>query len=88
MIEINVVRDRVIFGRTKWESSFGSSGMVLPGRHQYPANTIQKTYGIASIVPESVEAYYDSQPEAFISVSARPYLCFHNDHRDRDADVQ
>ena len=28
VIEIKLVRDRVIFGRTKWEPS-GSSGMVL-----------------------------------------------------------
>ena len=91
MIEITAVRDRnrVIFGqraRPKWESS--SFGMVLAettSAHIGILRTqLRRTYGIASIVPESDEAYYDSQPEAFISVSVRPYLCLHNDHRNTD----
>ena len=45
---------------------------------------LRRTHGIASIVPESDEAYDDNQPEAFISVSVRSYLCLHNDHRDTD----
>ena len=81
MIEISVVRDRVIFDRTK-------SGMALAettSAHIGILRTqLRSTHGIASIVPESDEAYYDCQPEVFISVLVCPYLCLNNDHRDTD----
>ena len=56
-------------------------------RHQHTlvfCEQLRRTYDIASIVPESDEAYYDCQPQAFISVSVRPYLCLHYDHRNTD----
>ena len=54
----------MIFGRTSSVLTETTSAWQAAW---YLANT-RETYGIASIVPESDEAYYDCQPEAFISV--------------------
>ena len=83
MIEINVVR-RVIFGRTKREPSSGILAETTSARDGIMRTQPRRTHGIASIVPESGEAYYDCQPEAFISLLVCPYLCLNNDHRDTD----
>ena len=91
MIGITAVRDRdrVIFDKRsspKWESSLLDlvSRDDISTRWYLAKIQLRKTHGIASIVPESDEAYNDCQPEAFISGSVRPYLCLHNDHRDTD----